>query len=286
MTTTAPSLFPTQPTAMKATDVLDALTKRWPDSKYLNIDEAPQSCDRGGRKIDRLVVSLWRSRGLELDAVEVKVSYSDWRRELAEIEKADFWFVHTHRFWVAVPAELAPKVLPELPAPWGLLACTEAGTKVAKKPERHDAEPMPWSTCVGVMRASADAGSNALNRAEHAGYRRGEEAGRKNAESGRSREWRLVELERLKKSVADFEAASGVEIGTYNGGQIGAVVAAVMAEVRDPGRTFRIVENNADFVIRQAESLIESARTVKLKAAAIGAVCAASVDTQDTPNPH
>src|ERR1017187_4991640 len=97
------------PVSMSAAQVRDALLGRWPPSEYVSIPEAPQSSDRQGRKIDVLVVSLWRSRGHEIDAVEIKVSVSDWRRELKQAEKADWWWRHADRFWLASPAPVAAK---------------------------------------------------------------------------------------------------------------------------------------------------------------------------------
>src|SRR3990167_5377151 len=101
--------------ALTSRDVLAGLHGRWPDDQYMFVEEAPQDSSRQGRKIDALVVSLWKSRGHELDAVEVKISASDWKRELDNPEKADWWFEHTNRYWIAVPTVLAAKVRAELP---------------------------------------------------------------------------------------------------------------------------------------------------------------------------
>ena len=60
--------------AMTAANVREALLRRWPDEQYLNIAEAPNDPRRQGRKLDVLVVTLWASRGHELDGVEIKIS--------------------------------------------------------------------------------------------------------------------------------------------------------------------------------------------------------------------
>lgn len=72
-----------------ARDVCAALTQRWPDDRYLHVYEAPLDSGRQGSKIDVLVLSLWASDGLALDAVEVKVSYSDWCKEW---RRTVWWF--------------------------------------------------------------------------------------------------------------------------------------------------------------------------------------------------
>lgn len=71
---------------MTAGDVLAALSRYWPDDQYLHIYEAPLDSGRQGNKIDVAVFALWRSKGLGIDAVEVKVSYSDWRNEWQRVE--------------------------------------------------------------------------------------------------------------------------------------------------------------------------------------------------------
>jgi hypothetical protein len=160
---------------MNAAEVRDVLTKRWPDAKYLHIPEAPLDLWRQGSKIDVLIIALWQSLKLEMDAVEIKVSYQDWRREIeqrhlyyvqadgsrhycsnmigarywanhrpggeivresiATTAKSEAWRRHAHRFWIACPAELAARIEPELPAGWGLIACHPESTSTVVKPE-------------------------------------------------------------------------------------------------------------------------------------------------------
>lgn len=203
---------------MNADDVRECLSLRWPDSEFLVVPEAPQDAQRQGRKIDLLAVSLWKSRGHELDAVEIKISSSDWRRELNLAAKADWWWRHCHRFWVAVPAELATKVREDLPPTWGLLSCTPgAKPKVVVKAPPHDPRAIPWSAAVGLMRASADAGSNALARAEQAGYQRGRQTGESAARAATSDGQAQRDLARLREAVEAFEATSGLTL-TDGGG--------------------------------------------------------------------
>ena len=92
---------------MTAADVRGVLARHWPAGTYLSIPEAPPNAMRQGRTLDLLVTSLWSSRGFEREGVEIKVSVSDWRRELADVAKAHWWWERVHRFWVAVPAKIA-----------------------------------------------------------------------------------------------------------------------------------------------------------------------------------
>jgi hypothetical protein len=199
---------------MTAAEVREALTLRWPEREYVHVAEAPQSADRQGRKIDVLVMSMWRSRGHELDAVEVKVSASDWKRELDNAGKADWWWSHVHRFWIAVPdtPKLVERVRSELPSGWGLLACAADGTRVIVKAERHTPKPMPWEATIGLIRAAADAGPNALARAEQRGRTEGYKSGEAAAKRRDPDEMLRIQLEELRAVVSEFETASGISI--------------------------------------------------------------------------
>lgn len=228
-----------------AAEVRDRLHGRWPDSEYLHIEEAPEDSGRQGRKIDVLVVSLWRSRGLAVDAVEVKVSMSDFRTEIKNVHKADFWWEHSDRFWVAMPASLTAKAKNELPPGWGLIGCTATGTKIIVQAERHDRKPMGWETTVGVVRATAGAGISALSRARDAGRSQGYQEGIRHAESGGDGRLR-DQLTKLRDQVAAFQEASGLEITTYSDGRrLGEMVALVQKVAFDPIRLPDRVHNDA-----------------------------------------
>lgn len=205
----------TDATPMSAHDVAEALTKRWPESDYLHVREAPLSADRQGIKIDVLVVSLWQSRGLERDAVEIKISASDWKRELKKPEKADAWWRYAHRFWIATPLDLAVKIRDEIPTGWGLLAVTATGTKEIVKPAKQTPRDLPWGACVGLMRASAAAGPMALQRAEQAGYSRGHKAAENQAAQRVGSGWsdqQAAELRELNLRASKFRDLTGIDL--------------------------------------------------------------------------
>lgn len=249
---------------MRATDVLASLRLRWPDSEYLSIEEAPQDSSRQGRKLDLLVLAYWQSRGLSLDGVEVKVSASDWLRELKNPAKAEFWWKHVNRFWLAVPPSLVERARSDLPTTWGLLCCPlgEKPTIVVKAPH-HEALPMKWPTLVGLLRAASDAGANALSRAEARGREEGRQHGLEEAKK-RTAEGRAErELESLRQRVREFEEAAGIDISRRWGGMesLGAAVRLLEGERhRGPGWIARSLGHQADAAVAAAERLLRSAR--------------------------
>ena len=241
----------------------------------MSIPEAPQSSDRGGRKLDLLVIALWRSRGLERDGVEIKVSLSDWKRELSNGGKADWWWRHTNRFWIACPAALAPKIQPDLPPTWGLLACEpEKPVKVVVKAARREAEPLSWPVSVGLMRAAADCGIAALQRAESKGraegLKRGEELAEARGADGRYK----AELERLQEKVRRFEKASGLDLTATNYHwtgieDAGRIVRLIQKERLDPGWIGRQIAHYAQSTIDAAGRLAEEGRKAQRIAAIV-----------------
>jgi hypothetical protein len=245
-------------TPMAAQDVVAALYRRWSPEEYVHIHEAPDSADRGGRKLDAVVLSCWASRGFEIDGVEVKVSLSDLKRELAQAAKADWWWAHVHRFWVAAPAPLAEKVtlgLVDWPTGWGLLACTpDAAPVVARKPEKHNAVPLPWGAVVGMMRAATCCGRNTLYGAEQRGYQRGVEAGRARAERSQGETFLRTQLEALSDKVKAFEKASGLQVTReYDGRRLGEEVALVRRMARSPGAIAATIDRAATDLRREAD---------------------------------
>lgn len=204
---------------MTAAEIMDALRKRWPDSEYVHVPEAPLDSGRQGRKVDLLVISMWSSRGHERDAVEIKVSMSDFRKELSTPEKADFWWAHTHRFWVAVPEALGDKVKAELPTTWGLLVVSDTGIAriKVKAPVNAAAKPLPMQTVVGVIRAAEDAGPSALIRAEQRGREQGYKEGRAAAERDGITRGQSALMDEWRAEVAKFTELTGATPGELHG---------------------------------------------------------------------
>jgi len=77
------------------------------------------------RTADALVMSLYPSRGLTLSGFEIKVSRSDWLRELKDPAKAEEIARHCDYWWI-VAGEADLVKLEELPPSWGLLVPKKA----------------------------------------------------------------------------------------------------------------------------------------------------------------
>jgi hypothetical protein len=111
------------------------------------------------RTADFIAMDLWPSKGLALHGHEVKVSRSDWLRELAEPEKAAEFIPYLNHWWLVVsdPAIVRDG---ELPGGWGLMEVQGGRLAVKHAAPRRDAEPLPPARLAALLRAVAQTSGN------------------------------------------------------------------------------------------------------------------------------
>ena len=137
-----------------ARTVKDALMRRYcgadlAGQQYVCIEEARSGAgfDGNAGSCDLLAINTYKGRGMQLIGHEVKVSMADWKKELAEPEKAERFARYCRRWYVAVPSSLAVKIKDEVPPAWGLLSLSDKGrlTETVKAPARKpDSVPEWW----------------------------------------------------------------------------------------------------------------------------------------------
>lgn len=107
------------------------------------------------RWADAVAMNMWGSRGLAIHGFEIKVSRSDWKRELANAAKAES-FAGFCDFWTIVaPKGMIP--LDELPPGWGLLE-VDANLKLIQRvsgPRYEDPAPLTRSFVASLLRSAA-----------------------------------------------------------------------------------------------------------------------------------
>jgi AraC-like DNA-binding protein len=150
MTTAAPDLLPTDPTAddillpggtAASRRLLDQLRAHYakpgeplPGGVFLTEVQAP---GRGTlRRADAVWVGFTSNPGPCIDVCELKISPEDYRRELSDPTKADAWWPYCTRFWIVSPS---PLITPpdRLPPGWGLMCPKSPGRRfrVHREPE-------------------------------------------------------------------------------------------------------------------------------------------------------
>jgi len=171
---------------------------------------------------DLLAVSIWPSRGIYIEGVEIKMSRSDWRAELRNPKKADAFIPHCRYWFVAAPKGVVE--VEEVPDTWGYIEVGHKRNIVRKRPAANDAKPpdlMLFASLVRHLKHSCGYSEDDVSRL----------AARKtndlNAELSRSRDRcrQLERFERIAGAVEKFESASGLSIhDPWTAGDIGTVV--------------------------------------------------------------
>lgn len=206
---------------MNTTDVRRALNAYYlgatgASEEWVLVHEARRGPGFSGNDgaIDLLAINTWESRGLRRIAHEIKVSRTDWQRELKNPGKADWIWKITHQFFLVVPAPWTKIVHEEeLPDAWGLLEVTEAGkVRVVEKCPKHDVQEPTLGQMTGwlaqVDRFGKRSSAEELRVAREEGRRAGFEEAKM-----RDRDDQAVERARLLiRQVAEFERATGIDI--------------------------------------------------------------------------
>jgi len=172
---------------------------------------------RADRHIDALAMGLWPSRGLEIHGIEIKISRSDWKRELLKPDKAEPIAERCHRFFVAAPAGLLDPT--ELPPAWGLLEVGKDGkVRTPKAADRLEPKPLDYLFLAAILRRVAEMPSPSAQMQLDAQRVARDEAETRLEERVGSKVAPLrMELDALRKRVTDFEAASGIAIVAPDG---------------------------------------------------------------------
>ncbi len=208
------------------------------------------------RAADGLAMSLWPSRGMEVEGFEIKVSRSDWQSELKNPGKAEPICRFCDRWWIVTPD--ADIVRPgELPPTWGLLIADAKGLRAKVDAPRLTASPLDRNFVAAVLRAAwkESPAEAQLALAKSEGRREGIAEGEESANRQKSRA--VADAERLQQSVKDFEEASGVQIDGYNGHRIGeAVKLASRFRRTDARRNLKLLHDQAERMVKECSDLL------------------------------
>lgn len=194
------------------------------------------------RYCDALVLQTWPSRGLTAHGFEIKVDRRDLMRELREPKKADTFQRWCDRWWIVVPdVDLFDGLA--LPETWGVMIVKKG--KLAVHREAPELKPEPWGKPFVAALARSLTDGLVPKRDLDEARAQSEETIRARIEEAltRDRERRGgadAQLEALRKQVAEFERAAGLELhGGWNiplGKRLGGIVAMLRWLVDDEGR--------------------------------------------------
>ncbi|WP_060340827.1 hypothetical protein [Burkholderia ubonensis] len=212
---------------MQTAEVKAALRARFCSPEWaLFFEVADATGARHNRWADAVAMNLWPSRGLAIHGMEVKVSRSDWLRELKDPSKSAPVQRYCDHWWIVAPAGVLKDG--ELPPTWGHYEVKSGGTlrEIVAAP-KLESEPVTRQFVAALMRRASAADEDVVRVAVHAELARLREHDEKRIQ--REIERRTDELADLRKQIADIERCSGVEIGRWsNSEEIGRAVKAVL----------------------------------------------------------
>lgn len=205
-----------QPRPVTSGDIMAALAKKYPAPAFALLEQVSNGTGwKSTRYCDAMAMSLWPSRGLELIGFEVKVSRSDWIRELKKPDKADELSRSCHRWYVVAPP--ATVDLAELPSKWGLLEFKAGKLYTTREAPLNDPAPPSWFLVAAILRRASET-MVPRSAVETLADERAEELSNARAERETRERQRMQEM---VDSLKAFEEASGIRIDNYNGKRLG-----------------------------------------------------------------
>lgn len=250
-------------------DVEDLLAQRYPRDRYALFFDVPDNVGTNAhRRADAVAIGCWRSGGHLIEGFEIKVSRSDWLRELAQVTKADPFVERCDRWWLVTGAPGIAKA-EEIPACWGWLSVSKGGLRVQKPaPRLPQADTrVPRLFLIGILRKFQDDLTKSPEVAQilkRAAEVRDEEIERRVRWKTERNDRRTAELE---AKVQRFEAESGLKIDDWRLGNV-----AKLAKVIDELSTYggKSWDKVADTLAREEETLVNLLECVRLARREVG----------------
>ncbi|MFY0539942.1 hypothetical protein [Nannocystis pusilla] len=141
--------------SLEAGGVVARLRARHPSPEWLLLDEVQNGTGgRSTRRFDAIAFNVWPSKGMVRVGYEIKVSRSDFTRELDAHDKRQALESHCHEVYFATAKGVCePR---EVPEPWGLLVEHGDGLKCAVRAKHRDVGPIQEGLAVVAMRKLFD----------------------------------------------------------------------------------------------------------------------------------
>lgn len=213
---------------LSAHQCVAALRERYPARSHALLEQVANGTGWAAKRwADVVTLGLWPSRGLTLSGFEIKISRSDWKRELDDPAKADEIQGFCSEWWVVAPMGLLTSH--EMPPTWGLLEVTEKlKCRVTKPAPALEPKPITLSFVAAVLRRASESADDLARREREVGRREGAE----NGAGGIAARLKGAELQvqELVERLTEFERLSGVSIARE--WQLGNVAKAVWILVR------------------------------------------------------
>lgn len=250
--------------------LLALLRAKYAPPAFALVTEVPDATSvNKSRSCDAMAFGCWKSAGMVIHGFEIKVSRSDWLKELNDRSKAATFEPFVHHWWIVAAPGIVK--LEELPRAWGLMEPSGNGLKVRSGADLRVPQPVSTQMLSAFMRraCSMAPATTELKAARDLGYRECAEKRdkleqrRKSSESDHDGVWKKAH-DQFKASLDAFEAASGIAINSYNGGHVGKEFAAFRTLLNSTARHhIEQVASVAGHMKAAAETLLSALEAVK-----------------------
>lgn len=269
--------------SMTTEQVRQLLRRRFASPEWALLEEVAPATGGGTGYADAVAMNLWRSRGHVVYGFEIKVSRSDWQRELKKPAKAESVFQYCDGWYVvALPGVVRDG---ELPAAWGILE-VHGGKLVEKvKPPKLAPTPLDRPFVASLVRR----GFELLDHLSEGKQRQAIAEARAQIDQRVAEEVgvRTRKHERLQEAVKSWEAATGLTFDNYAGPSTRIIrVAQILEEIQMRRSTSR-ADNGFEFLAKLADDLRSASETVRNALSAFSAPDGhCSPTTQSSRLPH
>jgi hypothetical protein len=238
----------------------DMLRKRYPSPEWALMEEVAPATGGGTRYADAVAVNLWRSRGHAIHGFEIKVSRSDWLRELKQPEKAEEIYLYCDHWWILAPSGIVKNG--ELPPNWGLLELRETGIVQSIVAPKLEPTPISREFFASIMRRGHEQITSIAERMQRA-----------SVDQARAEIDMLVAQQvdsstkhhrEREKQITEFSEKTGISFERYNGPCIDTIKLAQRLEslsgwhgngaLRQLGKLADQLERAADTVRKAVEA--------------------------------
>ncbi len=238
-----------------------ALRTRFKSPEYALFEQVANATGFGvGRWADAVAMGIWPSRGLSLHGFEIKVSRSDWKKELAQPAKSEAIQKFCDYWHIVAPQGLIDAA--DLPPTWGLLEVTPKKKLVTRvKAPKLEALPVTRTFLAALLRRHFEVWDMALRVARDEGYAKGAEKGNGEivARLSADREAHA----KLREYVAAFEKGSGLQIQFgWQHKEIGEAVRLLMKS-RQRIDTIAALKRDAEVYEQRLETIRQDIRTLE-----------------------
>lgn len=210
----------------------------------------------GSRRADALYAGFTSASGRILVGHELKVSRSDWRHELDQLDKADTWADACHAWYVVAPStDIVPPE--ELPDGWGLMLPPKSsrGKRMrieVKATVKKDFSPPWWAVRSFMARLDTLAHQKRLDEVQRIVRARDEDY-RKDMEKMRGDRTLSIDQRQRLESLDALEKELGLEVTAWRdditGGRVSAKTLVAASKLIASSKNHQL--RNLDRVVRE-----------------------------------